>query len=146
MTGLAASPGPGFRSRGCRANVTLMGLLFGLALVLLVAAPSQAQTYSRCLQPDGRVYLSEGAPPAGIRCVAQVTAELRETPPPAEKIGTPTAGQHALWITEQSGVILVRTYPTEAACRVEREARVSAATQRQPLDVAYRCLPAGAKP
>lgn len=118
----------------------------GLAVVLILAGPGQAQTYSRCVDAAGKIYLTEGTPPAGIRCVAQATRELKETVPPAQKSGAPAAGQQALWMTAESGVILLRTYPSEGACRAARDARVSTAAQGAPLDVAYRCLPAGATP
>lgn len=123
-----------------------MVTILGLVLVLILAGPGQAQTYSRCVDAAGKIHLTEGPPPAGIRCVAQATRELRDTLPPAEKPGAPPAGQQALWMTAESGVILLMTYPSEGACRAARDARVSAAAQRAQLNVAYRCLPAGATP
>ena len=123
-----------------------MVTILGLVLVLILAEPGQAQTYSRCVDAAGKIYLTEGPPPAGVRCVAQATRELHDTLPPAEKPGAPTAGQQALWLIAESGVILLRTYPTEDACRAARDARVSAAAQRAQPDVTYRCLPAGATP
>lgn len=118
-----------------------------LVLLLIVAVPARAQTYWRCVDAAGKLYLTEEAPPAGIRCVAQSTKELRDTPEPVQTLGTPTPGQHSLWITEPSGTILVRTYQTEDACRVALADRVAAAAARQPaIDVAYRCLPAGSRP
>ena len=122
--------------------VTILGLL----LVLILAGPGQAQTYSRCVDAAGKIYLTEGPPPAGIRCVAQGARELKDTLPPAEKPGAPTAGQQALWLIAESGVILLRTFQTEDACRAARDARVGASAQRAQLDVTYRCLPAGTTP
>ena len=122
--------------------VTILGLL----LVLILAGPGQAQTYSRCVDAAGKIYLTEGPPPAGIRCVAQATRELHDTLPSAEKPGAPTAGQQALWMTAESGGILLRTYQSEGACRAARDARVNAAAQGTQLDVSYRCLPAGTTP
>ena len=123
-----------------------MVTILGLILVLILAGPGQAQTYSRCLDAAGKLHLTEGPPPAGIRCVAQASRELWDTVPPAEKPGAPTAGHQGLWMTDESGGILLRTYQSEGACRAARDARVSAADQRARLDVAYRCLPAGATP
>ena len=123
-----------------------MATILGLLLVLILAGPCQAQTYSRCVDAAGKIYLTEGPPPAGIRCVAQGTRELRETLPPAEKPGAPAAGHQGLWMTDESGGILLRTFPSEGACRAARDTRVSAAAQRAQLDVTYRCLPAGATP
>ena len=123
-----------------------MATILGLVLVLILAGPGQAQTYSRCVDAAGKLYLTEGPPPAGIRCVAQATRELRDTLPPAEKLRAPTAGQQALWMTAESGGILLGTYQSEGACRAARDARVSAAAQRAQPDVAYRCLPAGTEP
>ena len=123
-----------------------MVTILGLVLVLILAGPGQAQTYSRCVDAAGKIYLTEGPPPAGIRCVAQATRELHDTLPSAEKPGAPTAGQQALWLIAESGVILLRTFQTEDACRAARDTRVSAAAQRAQLDVTYRCLPAGATP
>jgi len=123
-----------------------MVTILGLVLVLILAGPGQAQTYSRCVDAAGRVYLTEGPPPSGIRCVAQATRELTDTLPSPEKPGAPTAGQQALWMIAESGGILLRTYQSEGACREARDARVSAATQRAQPDVAYRCLPAGTTP
>ena len=122
--------------------VTILGLL----LVLILAGPGQAQTYSRCVDAAGKIYLTEGPPPAGIRCVAQASRELRDTLSRAEKPGSPTAGHQGLWMTDESGGILLRTYQSEGACRAARDARVSPATQGAQLDVTYRCLPAGATP
>jgi hypothetical protein len=123
-----------------------MIILVGLILVLALAAPAQAQTYSRCVDAAGKVYLTDGTPPTGVRCVAQVTKEIKDTPHPAEKLAAPMAGQHSLWLTEPSGVILMRTYPTEEACRAARDVRVTSATQPTLPDIAFRCLPAGSKP
>jgi hypothetical protein len=125
-----------------------MVAILALALLLMLAGPGHAQTYSRCVDAAGKLYLTEGPPPAGIRCVAQATRELKDSLPPAQKPGAPAAaaGQHALWMTAESGVILLRTYSSEGACRAARDARVSAATQAAPLDVSYRCLPPGATP
>jgi len=123
-----------------------MVTILGFIVVLILAGPSQAQTYSRCVDAAGKIHLTEGPPPAGIRCIAQATRELRDTLPPAEKPGAPTAGHQGLWMTDESGGILLRTYQGEGACRAARDARVSAATQRAQLDVTYRCLPAGAAP
>jgi hypothetical protein len=123
-----------------------MATILGLVLVLILAGPGQAETYSRCVDAAGKLYLTEGPPPAGIRCVAQATRELRDTLPPAEKLRAPTAGQQALWMTAESGGILLGTYQSEGACRAARDARVSAAAQRAQADVAYRCLPAGTEP
>jgi hypothetical protein len=122
-----------------------MVTILGLVLVLILAGPGQAQTYSRCVDAVGKIYLTEGPPPAGIRCVAQATRELKDTVPPAEKPGTPTAPQ-ALWMTAESGGILLRTYQSEGACRAARDARVSAAAQQAQADIAYRCLPARTEP
>ena len=123
-----------------------MVTFLGLILLLILAGPGQAQTYSRCVDAAGKVYLTEGPPPAGIRCVAQGTRELHDTVAPAEKSGAPTAGHQALWVTDGSGGILLRTYQSEGACRADRDVRVSASAQRAKLDVTYRCLPAGATP
>ena len=123
-----------------------MILFLGLLALLLLPAAGQAQTYSRCIDANGRIHLTDSPAPPGIRCVAQVTKELEDTPPPAEKVGASTGGQHALWLTEQSGVLLLRTYPTGAACDAARDLRVATAPQRSSLDITYRCLPAGAKP
>lgn len=123
-----------------------MVTILGLVLVLILAGPGHAQTYSRCVDGAGKIYLTEGPPPAGIRCVAQATRELKDTLPLAEKPGAPTAGQQALWMTAESGVILLMTYQSEGACRAARDARVSAAAQRAQLDVTYRCLPARTTP
>ena len=123
-----------------------MVTILGLILVLILAGPGQAQTYSRCVDAAGKIYLTEGPPPAGIRCVGQASRELHDTLPSAEKLGAPTAGQQALWLTDESGGILLSTYQSEGACRAARDARVSAATQRAQLDVTYRCLPAGGTP
>jgi hypothetical protein len=123
-----------------------MAAILGLILVLILAGPGQAQTYSRCVDAAGKIYLTEGPPPAGIRCAAQATRELKDTFIPAEKPGAPAAGQHALWLTAESGGILLGTYQRADACRAGRDARVSAAAQRAQLGVAYRCLPAGATP
>ena len=114
--------------------------------MLALAAPGLAQTYSRCVDAAGKVYLTDGTPPTGVRCVAQATKELKDTPLSAEKPGAPTAGQHSLWLTEPSGVILMQTYPTDAACRAGRDARVASPTRETTPDIAYRCLPAGTKP
>jgi hypothetical protein len=123
-----------------------MVTILGLVLVLILAGPGQAQTYSRCVDAAGKIYLTEGPPPAGIRCVAQATRELKETLSPAEKPGAPTAGEQALWMTAESGGILLRTYQSEAACRAARDVRVSAAAQQTQPYVAYRCLPARTEP
>jgi hypothetical protein len=123
-----------------------MVTILGLVLVLILAGPGQAQTYSRCVDAAGKIYLTEGPPPAGIRCVAQATRELLDTLPPAEKLGAPAAGQPALWMTAESGGILLRTYQTEGACRAARDARVSAAAQGAQPDITFRCLPAGTTP
>jgi hypothetical protein len=123
-----------------------MATILGLVLVLILAGPGQAQTYSRCVDAAGKVYLTEGPPPAGIRCVAQASRELKDTLPPAEKSGAPTAGQQALWMTAESGGILLRTYQSEGACRAARDERVSAAAQQAQADIAYRCLPVGTEP
>ena len=123
-----------------------MVTILGLVLVLILAGPGQAQTYSRCVDATGKLYLTEGPPPAGVRCVAQATRELHDTLPSAQKPGAPTAGQQALWLIAESGVILLRTFQTEDACRAARDTRVSDAVQRVQLDVTYRCLPAGATP
>ena len=123
-----------------------MVTILGLVLVLILAGPGQAQTYSRCVDAAGKLYLTEGPPPAGIRCVAQATRELKDTLPPAGKPGAPMAGPQALWMIADSGVILLSTYPSQDACRADRAARASAAAQRPQFDVAYRCLPAGATP
>jgi hypothetical protein len=129
-----------------RGTVTCMVTILGLILVLILAGPGLAQTYSRCVDAAGGIYLTEDLPPAGIRCVAQATRELKDTLHPAEKPGAPTAGHQALWLTAESGVILLTTYQSEGACRAARDARMSAAGQRAQLDVAYRCLPAGTTP
>ena len=123
-----------------------MVIILGLILALILAGPGQAQTYSRCVDAAGKIYLTEGPPPAGIRCVAQGTRELKDTLPPAEKPGAPAAGHQVLWMTDESGGILLRTYQSEGACRAARDARVGASAQRAQLDVAYRCLPAGTTP
>jgi len=123
-----------------------MVTFLALVLVLILAGPGQAQTYSRCIDAAGKLYLTEGPPPAGIRCVAQATRELHDTLAPAETIGAPTAGQQALWMLAESGGILLRTYQSEGACRAARDARVSGATQGAQLDVAYRCLAPGTRP
>lgn len=123
-----------------------MATILGLLLVLTLAGPGHAQTYSRCVDAAGKIYLTEGPPPAGIRCVAQATRELHDTLPSAEKLGAPTPGQQALWMIAESGGILLRTYQSEVACRATRDARVSAAAQGAKLDVTYRCLPAGTRP
>jgi hypothetical protein len=123
-----------------------MVTILGLILVLILAGPGQAQTYSRCVDAAGKIYLTEDPPPAGIRCVAQATRELHDTLPPAEKLGAPMAGQQALWMTADSGGILLRTYQTEGACRAARDARVSAAAREPQPDITYRCLPAGTMP
>ena len=120
--------------------------MLGLILVLIFAGPGQAQTYSRCIDAAGKMYLSEGPPPAGVRCVAQATRELKDTLPRAEPPGAPTAGHQGLWATAESGVILLMSYESAGACGAARAARVSAAALRAPLDVAYRCLPAGTMP
>ena len=122
--------------------MTGMVTILGLLLVLILAGSGQAQTYSRCVDAAGKLYLTEGPPPSGIRCVAQANRELRDTISPAEKPGSPTAGPQALWLSDESGGVLLMTYQSEAACRAARDARVSAATQRAKLDVTYRCLPA----
>ena len=132
-----------------RANRRRLGLASIALAAALVGAPagvSVAQSYSRCVDAAGRVYLTEGPPPTGVRCVAQATRELQETPERGPRPGVVVPGQHALWMTEASGRILVRTYQTEDACRVARDERVAAAAKRPPLDVAYRCLPAGTAP
>jgi hypothetical protein len=123
-----------------------MVTILGLVLVLILAGPGQAQTYSRCVDAAGKIYLTEAPPPAGIRCVAQATRELHDSLPPAEKLGAPTAGQQALWVTAESGGILLKTYQTEGACRAARDARVSAAAQEPQPGITYRCLPAGTMP
>ena len=123
-----------------------MVTILGLVLVLILAGPGQAQTYSKCVDAAGKIYLTEGTPPAGIRCVGQATRELHDTLPSAQKLGAPTAGQQALWLIAESGVILLRTFQTEDACRAARDTRVSAAAQRAQLDVTSRCLSAGATP
>ena len=120
--------------------------ILGLVLVLILAGPGQAQTYSKCVDAAGKIYLTEGTPPAGIRCVGQATRELHDTLPSAQKLGAPTAGQQALWLIAESGVILLRTFQTEDTCRAARDTRVSAAAQRAQTDVTYRCFPAGATP
>ena len=53
--------------------VTILGLL----LVLILAGPGQAQTYSRCVDAAGKIYLTEGPPPAGIRCPVAVVSLTR---------------------------------------------------------------------
>ena len=121
-------------------------IILGLALVLILAGPGQAQTYSRCVDAAGRIHLTESPPPAGIRCVAQATRELHDTLAPAEKPGAATAGQQALWLTDEYGGILLSAYQSEGECRAARDARVSTAAQRARLDVTYRCLPAGISP
>ena len=123
-----------------------MATILGLVLVLILAGAGQAQTYSRCIDDAGKIYLTEDPPPAGIRCVAQATRELHDTLPSAPKSGAPTAGQPALWLIAESGGILLRTFQTEDACRAARDSRVSAAAERALVDVAYRCLPSGARP
>ena len=123
-----------------------MVTILGLILVLILAGPGQAQTYSRCVDAAGKIYITEGPPPAGVRCVAQATRELHDTLPSAEKPGASTAGQPALWLIAESGVILLRTFPAEDACRAARDTLVSASAQRAQLGVTYRCLPAGAAP
>ena len=123
-----------------------MVTILGLILVLILAGSGQAQTYSRCIDAAGKIYLTEGPPPAGIHCVAQATRELQDTLPRAEPPGAPAAGHQALWMTAESGVILLMTYESAGACRTARAARVDAAALRAPLDVAYRCLPAGTMP
>jgi hypothetical protein len=120
--------------------------LLALVLALVLAFPAAAQMYSRCVDSAGKVYITEDARPTGVHCVGQVTKELKETPLPVEKVAAYTAGAHSLWITEATGTILVGTYQSEEACRIGREARVAAAAQRAPLDVIYRCLPAGTRP
>ena len=123
-----------------------MVAILGLVRVLILAGPGQAQTYSRCVDAAGKLYLTEGPPPAGIRCVAQATRELHDTLPPAEKPGASTTGQQALWMSTESGRILLRTYEAEGACRAARDARVSAAAQEPQPGITYRCLPAGTTP
>jgi len=124
-----------------------MILFLSLLALLVLPAAGHAQTYSRCIDASGRPYLTDSAAaPPGIHCVAQVTKELEDTPPPAQKVSASAAGQHSLWLVEQSGVLLVRTYPTSAACHAARDVRVATAAQKSPLDITYRCLPAGAKP
>ena len=123
-----------------------MVTILGLVLVLILAGPGQAQTYSRCVDAAGKLHLTEGPPPAGIRCVAQATRELHDSLPPAEKPGAPTGGQQALWIIAESGGILLGTFQTEGACRAARDTRVNGSVQRTQLDVTYRCLPAGTTP
>ena len=120
-----------------------MVTILGLILVLILAGPGLAQTYSRCVDTAGKIYLTEGPPPAGIGCVAQATRELKDTVAPAEKPGASTAGQQALWMIAESGGILLRTFQTDGACRAARDTRVSASAQ---LDVTYRCLPPGTTP
>src|SRR6185295_16636501 len=119
--------------------------ILGLVLVLILAGPGQAQTYSKCVDAAGKIYLTEDPPPAGIRCVGQATRELHDTLPSAQKLGAPTAGQQELWLIAESGVILLRTFQTGDACRAARDTRASAAAQTQ-IDVTYRCFPAGATP
>jgi hypothetical protein len=120
-----------------------MIILGALALAAILAAPAHAQTYSRCIDATGRLHLTDGAPPAGVRCVAQVTKHLSETPVPVDRIALPAPG-HALWLTDPAGAMLVRTYPTDGACRAARDARVAAPGGAS--DVRYRCLPAGERP
>jgi hypothetical protein len=115
-----------------------------LAAVLLVPMSGFAQTYSRCIDAGGRLYLSDAPSPPGVHCVAQVTRELKETPVSDER-RLVLAGHHGLWLTEPSGAMLVRSYPTDAACQAARHVRVAAA-QGMPSDIAYRCVPAGSKP
>lgn len=120
-----------------------------LALVAL-APPVHAQSYSRCVDATGRVYLTDGPPPSGVRCAAQAVRELKESPVPAgasAKVaaGPIAAGQYALWMTEASGVIRLRAYPGETACREAREARL-ADVSRHNAGAEYLCLPAGKQP
>jgi hypothetical protein len=115
-----------------------------LALVVL-SAPVHAQTYSRCVDASGRVYLTDGPPPSGVRCAAQAVRELKESPVPAGATAPLATGQYALWMTEASGVIRLRAYPGEAACREAREARL-ADVSRHHAGAAYLCLPGGQQP
>ena len=123
-----------------------MKILGALAVAAILAAPSlaHAQTYSRCVDATGRLHLTD-APPAGVHCVALATRALTETPVRVATVAAPAPG-HALWLTEPAGVMLLRTYPTDGACRGALDERVAAAGREGPTDVRYRCLPAGAKP
>jgi len=97
------------------AQVNSGGLAWLGGLALLVAAGSaHAQTYTRCVEPSGAVYLTDGALPTGIECVVRVTKELVESPMPIEKRAPAAPGQRALWMADSSGTILVRTYQREA--------------------------------
>jgi hypothetical protein len=123
-----------------------MVIILGLVLVLIVAGPGQAQTYSRCVDAAGKLHLMEGPPPAGLRCVAQANRELKDTSPRVETPGALAGGQQALWVIADAGMILLQTYQSEGACGAARNARASATAQRAQLEVAYLCLPAGATP
>jgi hypothetical protein len=122
-----------------------MNPLGPLAVAAILAAPllAHAQTYSRCVDATGRLHLAD-APPAGVHCVALSTRELSETPVRVATVAAPAPG-HALWLTEPAGVMLLRTYPTDGACRAALDER-EAAARRSPSEVRYRCLPAGATP
>jgi len=52
------------------------------AVLLLGAAPGQAETVYRCVRPDGSVALSQ-VPPAPGSCVQQSTTEWTSSPEPA---------------------------------------------------------------
>ncbi len=122
-----------------------MIVALGLALVLALADLAHAQIYSRCVDATGRVHLSDGEFPPGVRCVSRVTKELPVTPEPAARPVAAKPGQHALWITDPAGTIRVRTYENEETCQAAREARI-ASPNRLPIDSAYRCMPAGITP
>ncbi len=123
-----------------------MKILGALAVAAILAAPplAHARTYSRCVDATGRLHLTD-APPAGVHCVALAKRELAETPVRVEKVAAPAPG-HALWLTAPAGMRLLRTYPTDGACRTAVDERVAAAASGGPSDVRYRCLPAGNKP
>ena len=57
-----------------------MILFIGLLGLLVLPTSGHAQTYSRCIDANGRIYLTDNAAPPGIHCVAQVTKELADTP------------------------------------------------------------------
>lgn len=123
----------------------MMPIAIALLALLALAVPARAQTYSRCVDATGRVYLTDGPPPSGVRCAAQAVRELKESPVPVEAPVKLAAGQYALWMTEASGVIRLRAFPGEPACREAREARL-ADVSRHNAGAEYVCLPAGKQP
>lgn len=122
-----------------------MPIALALVALFVLAAPAHAQTYSRCVDAAGRVYLTDGPPPSGVRCAAQATRELKESPLPADPSAVLAAGQYALWMTEASGVIRLRAFPGESACRAARESRLADVSRHNP-GAEYLCLPAGQQP